>query len=71
MEWKKANPIYPVADVGSSREWYGRVFGFEPQVVNPPGDVPVYAVLVTDASARRDSPPGSRSSALSNSQLKA
>ena len=27
-------------------EWYRRVLGFEPQLVNPPGDaVPVYAVL--------------------------
>jgi uncharacterized glyoxalase superfamily protein PhnB len=48
MEWKKSNPIFPVADVGSSIEWYGRVFGFEPRVVNPPGDVPVYAVLYRD-----------------------
>jgi uncharacterized glyoxalase superfamily protein PhnB len=48
MEWKKSNPIFPVADVGSSVEWYGRVFGFEPRVVNPPGDVPVYAVLYRD-----------------------
>ena len=49
MEWKKSNPIFPVADVGSSIEWYGRAFGFEPRVVNPPGDVPVYAVLYRDS----------------------
>ena len=48
MEWIKSNPIYPVADVGASIEWYGRVFGFEPRVVNPPGEVPVYAVLYRD-----------------------
>ena len=48
MEWKRSNPIYPVADVGSSIEWYGRVFGFEPRVVNPPGEEPVYAVLDRD-----------------------
>jgi uncharacterized glyoxalase superfamily protein PhnB len=45
VDWKRAQPIYPVADVGASIEWYGRVFGFVPQVVNPPNDVPVYAVL--------------------------
>ena len=45
MHWTRACPIYPVADVGASIEWYSRVFGFVPQVVNPPDDVPVYAVL--------------------------
>jgi catechol 2,3-dioxygenase-like lactoylglutathione lyase family enzyme len=49
MEWKRSNPVYPVADVAASIEWYRRVFGFEPRVVNPPGDVPVYAVLYRDA----------------------
>jgi uncharacterized glyoxalase superfamily protein PhnB len=48
MEWKRSNPIYPVVDVSASIEWYGRVFGFEPRVVNPPGEVPVYAVLYRD-----------------------
>ena len=48
MEWKRSNPVYPVADVAASIEWYGRVFGFEPRVVNPPDDVPVYAVLYRD-----------------------
>jgi uncharacterized glyoxalase superfamily protein PhnB len=48
MEWKRSNPIYPVEDVGASIEWYGRVFGFEPRVVNPPGEVPVYAVVYRD-----------------------
>jgi len=45
MEWTRSNPVYPVADVAASIQWYGRVFGFEPRVVNPPGEVPVYAVL--------------------------
>src|SRR5262245_30783563 len=48
MEWKRSNPIYPVADVAASIEWYRRVFGFEARVVNPPGEVPVYAVLYRD-----------------------
>jgi len=45
MEWKSSNPVYPVADVAVSIDWYRRMFGFEPRVVNPPADVPVYAVL--------------------------
>ncbi len=48
MEWTRSNPVYPVADVAASLDWYRRVFGFEPRVVNPPGDVPVYAVLYRD-----------------------
>src|SRR5262249_50349102 len=28
-----------------AKDRYGRVFGFEPRVVNPPGEVSVYAVL--------------------------
>ena len=53
--------MYPVADVAASIEWYRRVFGFEPRVVNPPGEVPVYAVLYRDAVSvhllRRDEAP--------------
>ena len=46
MEWRRSNPVFPVADVAASVDWYRRVFDFEPRVVNPPGDpVPVYAVL--------------------------
>lgn len=46
MEWKRSCPVYPVRDVGSSIDWYRQTFGFEPQVVNPPGDEPpVYAVV--------------------------
>jgi uncharacterized glyoxalase superfamily protein PhnB len=42
--------VYPVADIEISVAWYQRMFGFEPQVLNPPGDeVPVYAVLRRDA----------------------
>ena len=26
---QKSYPVYPVADVAASIEWYGRVFGFE------------------------------------------
>jgi uncharacterized glyoxalase superfamily protein PhnB len=48
MEWQRSDPVYPVTDVAASIEWYRRVFGFEPRVVNPPGDVPVYAVLFRD-----------------------
>ena len=48
MEWKRSNPIYPVADVAASIDWYARVFGFEPRVVNPPDGEPVYAVLYRD-----------------------
>ena len=61
MEWKRSNPVYPVADVAASIEWYRRVFGFEARVVNPPGDVPVYAVLYRDGVSihllRRDEAP--------------
>jgi hypothetical protein len=50
MEWKNANPVFPVADVAASIAWYRRMFDFEPRIVNPPGDdVPVYAVLYRDA----------------------
>ena len=61
MEWKRASPVYPVADVAASIEWYGRVLGFEPRVVNPPDDVPVYAVLDRDGASihllRKDEAP--------------
>ena len=50
MEWQRSNPVFPVADVADSIEWYRRTLGFEPRVVNPPGDqVPVYAVLSRDS----------------------
>jgi uncharacterized glyoxalase superfamily protein PhnB len=49
MEWTRVAPVFPVADVANAIAWYGRVFGFEPRIVNPPDDpVPVYAVLVRD-----------------------
>lgn len=49
MDWNRVSPVYPVADVAAAVEWYARVLGFTPQVVNPPGDdVPVYAVLGRD-----------------------
>ena len=48
IEWKKSNPVFPVEDVEVSIDWYRRVFGFEPVVVNPPNDVPAYAVLERD-----------------------
>ncbi len=52
MEWKRVSPVYPVADVAAAIEWYRRVLGFEPQLVNPPDDpVPVYAVLHRDEVA--------------------
>jgi uncharacterized glyoxalase superfamily protein PhnB len=50
MDWNRVSPVFPVADVAAAIEWYRRVLGFEPQLVNPPGEaVPVYAVLVRDA----------------------
>ena len=48
MAWTRSNSVYPVADVAASIQWFGRMFGFEPRVVNPPGEVPVYAVLHRD-----------------------
>ena len=46
MQWSRVSPVYPVADVAAAIEWYRRVLGFEPQLVNPPeDDVPVYAVV--------------------------
>ena len=49
MEWTRVAPVYPVADVGKAIEWYSQVFGFEAQIVNPPGEpVPSYAVLYRD-----------------------
>ena len=49
MEWRRVSPVYPVADVAASIEWYGRVLGFQPQLVNPSGsEIPVYAVLNRD-----------------------
>ena len=62
MNWTRVCPVYPVADVAAAIEWYSRVLGFKPQVVNPPGDlVPVYAVLTRDATSahllRRDEAP--------------
>ena len=51
MIWQRSDPIYPVNNVAASIEWYRRVFGFEPTVVNPPSDVPVYAVMSRDGIA--------------------
>ena len=49
MEWTRSNPVYPVADVAASIDWYQRAFGFEARLVNPPNDSPpVYAVLYRD-----------------------
>jgi catechol 2,3-dioxygenase-like lactoylglutathione lyase family enzyme len=48
MQWQRSNPVYPVSDVAASIEWYRRVFGFEPRLVNPPSGEPVYAVLYRD-----------------------
>ena len=49
MEWKRSSPVYPARDVALSIDWYRQTFGFEPIVVNPPGDeVPLYAVLRRD-----------------------
>ena len=41
--------MYPVADVADAIEWYNRILGFEPRLVNPPGDnSPVYAIVHRD-----------------------
>jgi uncharacterized glyoxalase superfamily protein PhnB len=49
MEWIRVAPVFPVADVSQAVEWYGRVFGFEPRTIHPPGDpTPVYAILNRD-----------------------
>ena len=54
MDWNRVSPVYPVAGVAAAIEWYRRVLGFEPQLVNPAGDaVPVYAVLRRDAVPAR------------------
>ena len=45
MEWRRSNPVHPIAVVAAAIDWYRWVFDFEPRVVNPPGDVPVDAVL--------------------------
>ena len=45
MHWKRSNPIYPVANVEASIEWYQTMFGFEATYVNPAPDGPNYAVL--------------------------
>jgi uncharacterized glyoxalase superfamily protein PhnB len=37
-----------VADVAEAIEWYSQVFGFDARVVNPPGEVPSYAVVGRD-----------------------
>jgi uncharacterized glyoxalase superfamily protein PhnB len=62
MEWTRANPVFPVADVAAAIEWYKRVFAFETRLVNPPGDpIPAYAVLYRDRVSlhllRRDEAP--------------
>ena len=62
MEWTRACPVYPVADVAEAVDWYRRVLGFDVQLANPPGDaVPVYAVLRRDGVSvhllRRDEAP--------------
>ena len=49
MKMLQSHTVYPVADVAASIDWYRRVLGFEPRVVNPPDDVPVYAVISRDA----------------------
>src|SRR5262245_30611066 len=62
MGWMRAAPVFPVADVAASVEWYVRVFGFEARIVNPPGEPnPSYAVLHCDETRlhllRRDEAP--------------
>ncbi len=50
MDWLQSHPVFPVADVADSIIWYRRTFGFEPRIVNPPGDeVPVYAIIYRDS----------------------
>jgi catechol 2,3-dioxygenase-like lactoylglutathione lyase family enzyme len=45
IQWSQASPVYPVADVDASIEWYRRIFGFEPGHVNSAPGGSNYAVL--------------------------
>ena len=45
MEFQNSHPVYPVADVEKSIEWYRNVFGFVATYVNPGPNGPNYAVL--------------------------
>lgn len=51
MKWTRANPVYPVADVRASIEWYRTTFGFAPGHVNQAPDGPNYAVLTHEGAA--------------------
>ena len=51
MNWTKTNAVFPAKDVAASVEWYGRTFGLEPVLVNPPSGVAVYAIVGGDGVA--------------------
>ena len=40
MQWKRSDPVYPVAEIGRAVEWYRRTFGFESRFESE-----IYAVL--------------------------
>jgi catechol 2,3-dioxygenase-like lactoylglutathione lyase family enzyme len=51
MNWHRTNPVFPVADVVASIEWYREKFGLEPGYVNEARDGANYAVLVDDRTS--------------------
>ena len=48
MIWKRTNPVYPVADVSASIEWFRSMFGLTPGYVNDVPGGPNYAVIGLD-----------------------
>jgi len=48
MKWYRSNPVFPVADVAASIEWYRKHLAFVPTVINPAEGAPVYATLWRD-----------------------
>jgi catechol 2,3-dioxygenase-like lactoylglutathione lyase family enzyme len=51
MKWHRTNPVFPVADVAASIEWYQAIFGLAPGHVNQALDGPNYAVLVHEGTS--------------------
>ena len=48
MKWYRTNPVFPVADVSTSIEWYRKHLAFAPTLINPAEGEPVYAILWRD-----------------------
>jgi catechol 2,3-dioxygenase-like lactoylglutathione lyase family enzyme len=51
MKWKRTNPVYPVADVSASIEWYRAMFGLTAAHVNQAQNGANYAILAQDGAA--------------------